>query len=54
MIPAPAIESHGLRKSYGRTEAARGIDLAVEQHRITGFPGRNGAAKARPSGCCSE
>jgi ABC-2 type transport system ATP-binding protein len=46
MIPAPAIEAHGLRKSYGRVQAVNGLDLAVARGRITGFLGRNGAGKS--------
>jgi ABC-2 type transport system ATP-binding protein len=39
------VEVKGLRKSYGRIEAVRGIDLAVEQGEIFGFLGPNGAGK---------
>ena len=39
------IEARGLRKYYGRTAALDGIDLRVEQGRILGLIGRNGAGK---------
>jgi ABC-2 type transport system ATP-binding protein len=46
MIPEPVIQSSQLRKSYGRFEAVRGLDLCVEPNRITGFLGANGAGKS--------
>lgn len=46
MIPGPVIETHQLRKRYGRSEAVRGLDLCVEPNRITGFLGANGAGKS--------
>ncbi len=46
MIPAPVIQTNQLRKSYGRVEAVRGVDLCVEPNRITGFLGANGAGKS--------
>jgi ABC-2 type transport system ATP-binding protein len=46
MIPKPVIETNQLRKSYGRFEAVRGIDLCIEPNRITGFLGANGAGKS--------
>ena len=39
------IEAHGLRKSFGPTVALDGIDLSVEEGRILGIIGRNGAGK---------
>jgi ABC-2 type transport system ATP-binding protein len=41
----PVIEVRGLRKSYGRREAVRGIDLAIERGEIFAFLGPNGAGK---------
>ncbi len=41
----PAISLSGLRKSFGDTQALRGIDLEVERGRIFGFLGPNGAGK---------
>ena len=41
----PVIRASGLRKSYGDTEAVRGIDLAVEPGEIFAFLGPNGAGK---------
>lgn len=46
MIPAPVIQTNQLRKSYGRFEAVRGLNLCVEPNRITGFLGANGAGKS--------
>ena len=42
---APAISISGLRKSYGRHEALRGIDLEVAPGEILAFLGPNGAGK---------
>jgi ABC-2 type transport system ATP-binding protein len=40
-----AIETADLRKTYGRTEALRGLNLEVPAGSICGFLGRNGAGK---------
>lgn len=40
-----AIRVSGLRKSYGKTEALRGLDFEMATGRITGFLGPNGAGK---------
>ena len=40
-----AIEVRGLRKSYGKVEAVRGIDLTVETGRVFALLGPNGAGK---------
>jgi ABC-2 type transport system ATP-binding protein len=40
------IEAHGLRKAFGTTIALDGIDLRVEEGRILGLIGPNGAAKS--------
>ena len=40
-----AVETSGLRKSYGETEALRGVDLRVEAGTIFGLLGPNGAGK---------
>ena len=42
---AVAVESQGLRKSYGKVEALRGIDLAVDAGSVFGLLGPNGAGK---------
>ena len=39
------IEAHGLRKVYGSTVALDGINLTVEEGRIVGLIGLNGAGK---------
>jgi len=39
------IETNELRKSYGATEAVRGLSLQVPRGSICGFLGRNGAGK---------
>lgn len=39
------IAARGLRKSYGRTEALRGLDLTVQAGEVFGFLGPNGAGK---------
>jgi ABC-2 type transport system ATP-binding protein len=41
----PVIAARGLRKSYGRLEAVRGIDLEVRAGEIFAFLGPNGAGK---------
>lgn len=40
------IEINGLTKSYGKTQALRGIDLSVKQGEVYGFIGMNGAGKS--------
>ncbi len=46
MFDQPIIQTRALRKSYGQTEAVKGLDLNVMPGRITGFLGRNGAGKS--------
>jgi ABC-type lipoprotein export system ATPase subunit len=41
-----AIEAHGLRKSYGDTEAVRGVDLEVARGRFAAIIGRSGSGKS--------
>lgn len=42
----PAIETHGLSKSYGSHEALRSIDLRVERGTVFGLIGPNGSGKS--------
>jgi ABC-2 type transport system ATP-binding protein len=44
-VTGPAIETHGLRKTYGRTVALDHLDLRVEPGEVFGFLGPNGAGK---------
>ena len=41
----PAISVRGLRKSYGRLEAVRGVDFDIESGEVFGLLGPNGAGK---------
>ena len=43
--PTLAIEVRGLRKSYGKTEAVRGVDLHVSKGEVFALLGPNGAGK---------
>jgi polyether ionophore transport system ATP-binding protein len=42
----PAVEIHGLRKTFGRTVALDGLELTVARGDISGFLGPNGAGKS--------
>jgi ABC-2 type transport system ATP-binding protein len=44
-MDTPAIEVHGLRKSYGTTHVLDGIDLTVAAGTVTALLGPNGAGK---------
>lgn len=44
-LPGPAIEVRGLRKSYGKLEAVREINLDIQQGEIYGLIGPDGAGK---------
>ncbi|HLY32838.1 MAG TPA: ATP-binding cassette domain-containing protein, partial [Ktedonobacterales bacterium] len=46
MSNPPTILVEGLRKSYGKTHALVGIDLAVEEGSVLGVLGPNGAGKS--------
>src|ERR1700730_11721492 len=45
-VAMPAIETRGLRKTFGKTVALDGVDLRVEEGRILGIVGPNGAGKS--------
>ena len=47
----PVIETNGLIRRYGRTEAVNGINLKVLPGRCYGFFGRNGAGKTTTIKC---
>ena len=46
-----AVRIEGLKKSYGRVRALRGVDLEVRQGEIFGFLGPNGAGKTTTIRC---
>ena len=41
----PAVEARGLRKTYGKHEAVKNVDLIIQPGEIVGFLGPNGAGK---------
>src|SRR5947209_406150 len=45
MSNRPAILAEGLKKSYGKTQALVGLDLAAEEGSVLGLLGPNGAGK---------
>jgi branched-chain amino acid transport system ATP-binding protein len=45
-MTAPILEVAGLRVSYGRIEAVRGVDIEVGQGEFVGIIGSNGAGKS--------
>jgi ABC-2 type transport system ATP-binding protein len=46
MVTSLAVEASGLVKTFGRTRAVDGVDLAVPEGSIFGFLGPNGAGKS--------
>ena len=46
MSAKAAIELDGVRKSFGRTEVLRGIDLAVAEHEVVCLIGASGSGKS--------
>jgi ABC-2 type transport system ATP-binding protein len=51
MEKSTAIQTIGLKKSYGSTRALRGLDLEVKTGEIFGFLGPNGAGKTTTIRC---
>ncbi|TDE33419.1 ATP-binding cassette domain-containing protein [Nonomuraea mesophila] len=45
MAENPAVAVRGLRKSYGKVDAVKGVDLEVRPGEVFGFLGPNGAGK---------
>ena len=45
-MTVPALEISGLRKSFGKTEIIRGVDLAIDKGEIHAVIGPNGAGKS--------
>ncbi len=45
MTTLPAIQAQGLRKTYGKHEAVKNVDLNIQPGEIVGFLGPNGAGK---------
>ncbi|WP_307868445.1 amino acid ABC transporter ATP-binding protein [Umezawaea beigongshangensis] len=46
MESTPLVRAHGVRKSYGRTEVLRGVDMTVEQGQVVCLLGPSGAGKS--------
>src|SRR4051794_24273860 len=44
--PAPIIEIHGIKKTFGHVQALRGVDLDVFQGEVLALVGDNGAGKS--------
>ena len=42
----PALELHGVRKSFGKLEVLRGIDLALAEHEVVCLIGASGSGKS--------
>ena len=51
MSEETAVMAQGLRKSYGKVRALRGVDLDVQRGEIFGFLGANGAGKTTTIRC---
>jgi branched-chain amino acid transport system ATP-binding protein len=47
------LEVHGLKRSFYGVQALSGVELRVEEHRITGLIGPNGAGKTTLFNCIS-
>jgi ABC-2 type transport system ATP-binding protein len=46
MTSISVIQTNQLRKSFGRVEAVRGVNLSIKPHQVTAFLGLNGAGKS--------
>ncbi|MFL6129626.1 MAG: ATP-binding cassette domain-containing protein [Mycobacteriales bacterium] len=46
MSPTPAVQVHGLTKTFGHVNALAGLDLTVPAGQVAGFLGPNGAGKS--------
>ena len=46
MTEIPVLDLQGVRKSYGKTEARKGVTFSVDRARIVGLLGPNGAGKS--------
>src|SRR5439155_20042285 len=51
--PMPLLEVRALTRSYYGVHALRGVDLSVDEGRITGLIGPNGAGKTTLFNCIS-
>jgi len=52
-MTATAICTEGLTKRYGHVDVLSNLNLEVPVGEVLGYLGPNGAARPRPSVCCS-
>lgn len=48
----PLIEARALSAGYGTVPVLRDLDIEVRPGEVVALLGPNGAARARPCGCC--